>query len=381
MVGIDEACSGIRSFQAAVMVALFLGELFRYKFFRRIFFLLSGVALAFGCNVVRTTYLVRVCDLKGISAVNMAHDPAGFAILGITLAGLLVLAWFFRPRKRAEAGGGAPSPALEMQSAAELEVRTRWSEAGIQASEQMTAGSSNWPTSAEGSRLVGVKLTGALVGVVLWILAVEVGIEGWFRPTEVAPAASNWSLRLPTQRPEFREPPIRDSVRSLLKYDEGRQAEWREANGRPWQVYYLHWYPARTRYRASEAVVQARGHAPDVCLQLAGMTLQKDFGSQLRHINGIALLTKVEKFSDQGRPLHVLSCYWEPNPATLQDRPSGPPSTANALRNALHALRIHDRGHNEKYVLRIGVWGMETDEEAETAFRELLERAITKAEG
>jgi len=84
MVGVDEACSGIRSFQAAVMVALFLGELF------------SGATLAFGCNVVRTTYLVRICDLKGKAAVNLAHDPAGFTILGITLTGLLGLAWLLR---------------------------------------------------------------------------------------------------------------------------------------------------------------------------------------------------------------------------------------------------------------------------------------------
>ena len=109
----------------------------------------------------------------------------------------------------------------------------------------------------------------------------------------------------------------------MLKYDEGKQAEWREANGRPWQVYYLRWHPARTRYRAIEAAEQARGHAPDVCLQLSGMTLQKNFGSQLRQINGVTLLTKVERFSDQGRPLHVLTCYWEPNPAALSDRPSG----------------------------------------------------------
>ena len=56
--------------------------------------------------------------------------------------------------------------------------------------------------------------------------------------------------------------------------------------------------------------------------------------------------------------------------------PASPPSTGNALRNALHALQIHDRNRNEKCVLKIGVWGMETDEEAETAFRELLQRAI-----
>jgi exosortase len=176
MVGVDEACSGIRSFQAAVMVALFLGELFRYAFFRRIFFLLSGVALAFTCNVVRTTYLVRVCDLKGTSAVNMAHDPAGFTILGVTLAGLLVLAWFFRPKKRAGAESQGAFPAGEQPSAAELEVRTRWSESESGAGEP-TDGSRNGPSNAEGRPLAGIKLAGALVGLVLWILLVETGIE------------------------------------------------------------------------------------------------------------------------------------------------------------------------------------------------------------
>ena len=97
MAGVDEACSGIRSFQAAVMVALFLGELFRYSFFRRLFFLLSGVALAFGCNVVRTTYLVRVCDLKGEGCCEHSarsgglHDPGdharGVADPGVAFSG------------------------------------------------------------------------------------------------------------------------------------------------------------------------------------------------------------------------------------------------------------------------------------------------------
>jgi hypothetical protein len=35
-----------------------------------------------------------------------------------------------------------------------------------------------------------------------------------------------------------------------------------------------------------------------------------------------------------------------------------------------------DHSRSEKCVLKIGSWGMETDEEAEAAFREFLERAI-----
>ena len=117
----------------------------------------------------------------------------------------------------------------------------------------------------------------------------------------------------------------------MLKYDEGKQAEWREVNGRPWQVYYLRWFPARTRYRAIEAARASPGARPGCVSPAAGMALQKNFGSQVRQINGVTLLANVERFSDQGRPLHLLSCYWEPNPAALENRLAGPPATAKAI--------------------------------------------------
>ena len=91
LVGVDDACSGIRSFQSSVMVALFLGELFSYSILRRMVLLFGAVGLAFACNVIRTTSLVRIADLHGLAAVKLHHDQAGFTILGITLVGLLVL--------------------------------------------------------------------------------------------------------------------------------------------------------------------------------------------------------------------------------------------------------------------------------------------------
>src|SRR2546423_377825 len=54
VVGIDEACSGIRSFQSTLMAALFLGELYLLKWHRRLLLLVGGVALSFCLNVVRT---------------------------------------------------------------------------------------------------------------------------------------------------------------------------------------------------------------------------------------------------------------------------------------------------------------------------------------
>ena len=98
-VNIDDACSGIRSMQATLMLALFLGELFRYSPGRRILYVLVGQALAFGGNIARTTYLVRISDLHGNDAVNSRHDAAGWAILGATLAGLLLLSRILHPKR------------------------------------------------------------------------------------------------------------------------------------------------------------------------------------------------------------------------------------------------------------------------------------------
>jgi exosortase len=57
LLGINEACSGVRSLQATVMVSLFLGELYRATWQRKVVFLLSGVVIAFLCNVGRTYFL------------------------------------------------------------------------------------------------------------------------------------------------------------------------------------------------------------------------------------------------------------------------------------------------------------------------------------
>ena len=217
----------------------------------------------------------------------------------------------------------------------------------------------------------------ALVGSVVWILAIEVGIEVWFRPMENRLAAkTSWSLQLPASQPEFRESPIQESVRVTLKCDEGKQAEWQEVNGRTWQVYYLRWHPPRTRYRAVQVAEHARRPATDVCLKRPGMALQQESDSRLRQVNGIALRASVAKFSDQGRSLHVLSCCWHPNLSAHAQPIADPAGTAQCLGAAWQAIRVRDRGWIERRVLKLAVWDLETDEEAEAAFSALLGQAV-----
>src|ERR1035437_169198 len=80
-VGVDEACSGIRSFQATLMISLFFGEFYRLNVARRVACVLGGFALSFLFNMARTTLLTWVAAQKGVAAIAVWHDPAGVTIL------------------------------------------------------------------------------------------------------------------------------------------------------------------------------------------------------------------------------------------------------------------------------------------------------------
>ena len=54
------------------------------------------------------------------------------------------------------------------------------------------------------------------------------------------------------------------------------------------------------------------------------------------------------------------------------------PGTIMAVRSVLHALKIRDRGWNEKRVIKLGVWGKESDEAAQTTFKGYLPAMISR---
>ena len=120
-VGIDEACSGIRSFQSTMMGALFLGELYLLSWRRRLWVLAGGVLLAVCFNVVRTLALTWWASETGIEALKKWHDPAGFSIFGATFASLWLLAWTMKKHSAAVAEAeaafwGIPSPSTPQLS-------------------------------------------------------------------------------------------------------------------------------------------------------------------------------------------------------------------------------------------------------------------------
>jgi exosortase len=107
MLGVNEACSGIRSMQSTLMASIFLGGLYQLSVGGRVLLVLAGVGIAFILNVVRTVFLSWQGAFHGIEATEKLHDSAGFAILGMVLLCLWVISRFLEKRatkKRAEPG-------------------------------------------------------------------------------------------------------------------------------------------------------------------------------------------------------------------------------------------------------------------------------------
>jgi exosortase len=102
VLGVNEACSGIRSLQSTFMASLFLGELYRLSAIGRIFLVGAGVAIAFLLNVVRTTFLSWQGAFHGIESTERWHDTAGFAILGAVLVCLWAISMFLERQARVQ---------------------------------------------------------------------------------------------------------------------------------------------------------------------------------------------------------------------------------------------------------------------------------------
>ena len=93
LVGVNEACSGIRSLQTALMIGLLFGELKRLSVLRRVALVAGAVAIALFANFFRAVFLVTVAATENISEVSRWHDIAGYTIIALVFVGTMGLAY------------------------------------------------------------------------------------------------------------------------------------------------------------------------------------------------------------------------------------------------------------------------------------------------
>src|ERR1035441_3361199 len=218
VVGIDEACSGIRSLQATLMISLFLGELYRLTIRRRVGLVVLGFVLAFAFNVARTLLLTGIASARGVGAVASWHDPAGASILVACFLCLWLGAWAMQ--KVESIGGKAETPLGE--------------KAEILKSEMLKFS----PALRNPSRFSFSAFQRFSIYLTAWLLLVEGGIELWYRAHERGVRDhAQWSLTWPNDRAVFHAVEVPPGIRGQFRYDEGIEGRWQDANGGDWQLY------------------------------------------------------------------------------------------------------------------------------------------------
>ena len=326
-IGIEEACSGVRSLQATLMISLFLGELYSFNVGRRFILVIVGAVLAFVCNVIRTAILVWIGTNRGATGIEAWHDSAGLTILIVCLLGLWIVSIAMMRR-----GAAAPiSRATETQSSA---VHLNWKPLAL---------------------------------VALWLLFAEGAVQLWYRSHQSS-ALSHWSVNWPSSEGNYKTVPIAPEAAGLLNFNEGGGASWEGADGHKWLMFFFKWFPGRTAARFTKI------HRPDICLPASGRVMERDNGLRMLTVNGVTLPVRSYRFQDRGSPLHVFYCYWDARSSyeTVAAAVSEDWSMKGRVRAALQGRR-----EIGAQTLEIVVWGYQDDDEANAALARELARVVS----
>ena len=340
-VGVDDACSGIRSFQATLMISLFLGEFYGLAWRRRLFCVALGFLLALLLNLLRQIILIVVAARQGVSAIGKWHDPAGVVILlGCFFALWSIGKWL--ARKNAFPNPNAklpdlqsiphpPSPVLpgECQPPAFPGFSFLLSQFLLcfkrEQQSDFTPPSLPLPTAS-------CQLLTFLLPLTLWLLFVEFGVETWYRGHERhLPAAVEWQVSWPTNNASFKWRDFGADTVRILRFSDGCNATWRQEELQ-WQVVFLHWKPSIIAVRLAE------GHTPEVCLTAAGHILSGKSELQNFNVHGLQLPFRFYQLSDTPQPVFVAYCLWSDR-AGLQQFSATGLSYAKRLGSVLSGVR------------------------------------------
>ena len=339
LIGVEEACSGIRSLQATLMAGLFLGEYYRLRGTRlRVGLVLAGAGLAVATNLARTFFLVWLNVREGPAAFARWHDRAGLIVLVTCLVGLWGLAVRWAPpgdplNPETLSRTPLPPPRLPLAAAAALAV-------AVAGAEALTPLWYHW----RGDRHAGEPVT--------------------------------WTARPPSDAPGLRTLEIPETSRALLRYTDGGAAAWLGENGTErWTMFFARWASGRN------AAASAGMHTPGVCLTAAGKTLLTDLGTVpvrcADAAGAVNLPMRGYRFAANGRELWVFHCVWEDRPAA--DDADETPERALGAAGRLRAAWAGRRNLGQR-VLEVSLLGPTDVEAAWERVRRELPALVVRAE-
>jgi exosortase len=336
LVGVNEACSGVRSLQTSLMIGLLFGELKRLSIFRRVVLVIAAAAIAFIGNCIRAFFLVWVAATKNVTAANQWHDFAGYGIVALVFVGSLALAAMLGRRQKTEV--------REQRSDVKKQFRISSFEFRISAA------------------------------AVLWLVAVEIAAAGWYRAHEHNLAqTTRWEVQWPQSAPNFHEIKIDDDMRRILRFDRGHAASWSlsatnssDASSpvrKPLNctLYFFRWDSGKN------SALLANLHRPDVCLPAIGWNQTGDAGVKKYPVTpNLALPFRHFEFrhgaSDQPtqQTAHAFYCLWEDRVASSRSESQLPEMTSAPsawTRNERVRAVLEGRRHLGQQVMELVIQG------------------------
>ena len=333
VVGVGEACSGMRTIQSSLMLALLAGELFRLSAIRRTAVVASGIVAAFLLNIARTFAMGLLASTRGFEATKSWHDLLGTAEATGTLAAVFAIAWLLRGAKKIEPGdaranvSGIPAPIMP-----------------------------RWPV---------------VLALIAW-LAAAAAANGWYHRAGNGLGNNarfqRWTIRVPA-RPaaEFKRltaSGLSWDQRAQLRTNDGISIAWEEENGTAWNLVFLQW----PQGRSSGAVVTS--HHPDVCLPAAGYEFDREDRVVKIIVKGIPMLFHHYLFNSRTGQVHVFYQLSDLRGAGFENLESDL-SLKERLRTAWKGLRS-----DRCAILEIVVKQAESGEAAVNALPGILDKLV-----
>ncbi len=323
VVGIDEACSGLRALQAVVMLALFFGELLRLTLPRRIALLFGGIGVALAANTLRAVFLTWQMAGGGAAQVAAWHDRAGTIELFTGLIGVALLAW-------------------RLGATAKRETRVAFVTVPTRAVERSAV-------------------------VAIWLLGVGVIFTAWWYRPSAASGGGIWQLTRPA--PEWTEYMLPANAATELRCASSEGWQVRQEAGRDWVALRLHWGgDPEVRYTPGN-------HSPEICLPAVGVQLERELGIVRAEVAGRTWVLRAIRFKSQGRAMHVFTGLWD----GVRAEALTPAESVAADFDVERWLLVRERRRDlDLDQLTVAVVGCTTDDEAVSRLRALLPRLLIR---
>lgn len=272
LIGVEEACAGLRSLQAVWMFALFFGELHLLGLWARGRIVLVAVVAALLGNIARTVFLTWRIGVEGMGANEIWHDEAGMAVLLVTLAVALAYA-------QAEAG---------------RQRRRQGAEPAVEAAAKSRTMATGWPR-VWGPLLAALVLEAALV---------EIAARLWYERGQEVVVTKRWALR---EQPGVWVPEeINPATLDTLLCTSAEQLYSNAAGGASAMAAIFRWENDQ-----AAASTLTNSHDPSVCMPAIGGRLLGPPGEIALVLGSRELVFDIYRFETQGRVQTVFNAVWD----------------------------------------------------------------------